>query len=54
MLEKMGKAETVYANGGNIYYKHITLSRDTCLDYDYIVPPETPVLADIDISEYKF
>lgn len=54
MLEKMGKAETVYANGGNIYYKHITLSRDTCLDYDYIVPPETPVLADIDTPEYKF
>lgn len=38
MLEKMGKAETIYAKGGNIYYKYITLSYDTNKEYEDIVP----------------
>ena len=37
MLEKMGKAETIYAKGGNIYYKYITLSYDTMKEYEDIV-----------------
>lgn len=36
MLEKMDKAETVYAQGGNIYYKYITLSYETCVEYGYM------------------
>ena len=38
ILEKMGKAKITYANGGNIYYKYITLNYDTMKEYDDIVP----------------
>ena len=34
----MGKAKITYANGGNIYYKYITLNYDTMKEYDDIVP----------------
>lgn len=36
MLEKMGKAETIHANGGNVYYKKITLSYDANKEYEAI------------------
>ncbi len=36
ILEKMGKAETIHANGGNIYYKKITLSYDANKEYENI------------------
>lgn len=36
ILEKMGKAETIHANGGNIYYKRITLSYDANREYESI------------------
>jgi P4 family phage/plasmid primase-like protien len=38
ILEKMGKAETIYAKGGNIYYKYITLNYDTNKEYSDICP----------------
>ena len=38
LLEKMGKDETVYANGGNIYYKYITLNKEANIEYKEICP----------------
>ena len=44
ILEKMGKAETIHAHGGQIYYKYITLNHDTNMEYSDICPrpPEDP------------
>ena len=62
ILEKMGKAETIHANGGNIYYKRITLSYDANREYESIcsmpsylstsIPNYT--MKDLQIEEQKY
>lgn len=56
ILEKMGKDETTYARGGNIYYKYITLSKEANIEYGDICPWPQPDItaADIGLDEQNY
>lgn len=57
MLETLGKAETTFANGGNVYYKYITLSPEANNEYSNICPVEGNQIVtteDIGLEEPKY
>ncbi len=57
MLETLGKAETTFANGGNVYYKYITLSPEANNEYSDICPVEGNQIVtteDIGLEEPKY